>query len=964
MAPLIGRTAELDRLADLAGLNAAEAGSGIGVLSGDAGIGKTRLLAEFAELAGRRGRRVLVGHCVDLADSPLPYLPFLEIMAALAEAGGSDRLTAQQRLLAEHPGLAPLLDRTGDAGHRPNRGALIESVWSVLNESAREQPLLVIIEDAHWADQSSLELISYLLARPCPAPVSIVVSYRSDDLVRDHPLRPVLASWVRLRAVGRLELEPLSEAAVRELVATLEPRAAAPGALSEEGFRQLISWSGGNAFFVEELLNAGGEGSGLPDDLAAVLLLRLERLGPVGQRVARALSVAGHPVDYALLGRVTALPAEELDPALREATQSRLLVAGEEDRFTFRHSLLAEAIRRDLLPGERTRLHRAYLTALTDPAVGAANDAELARHALAAGDHELALPASIRAAEASVAAAGPAEALRHYEVALRLAAEPGAAANAAELAVRASECALAAGQFHRAWVIVRAALEAADLAPLDRAGLLLALAGVGMQTDHPVEVAAATTEALSLVPPEPSVFRTRVLAAHVLAMATEYHDDEAMALAEAAAEQAAAFELPDALVAIRTAQSWIAAKDGDPKGMRELLREAVLLARRHHDPAELRALHNLGGMALDEGDLVEARARYEECTRRGAELGLRYSPFPLEARTHAGIVAFQQGDWDAVLALSDCANEAPPEPARAALTAVAVTVVAARGGDAGPLLAASRSGWAGNGHVIMLACTAAIEWYGNNGDPVAAERFHDEAVAAVAEVWRVPDFQGRIRLAAQLIGQYANRLDAVDPADRGALVAHLVGLAERAVPLTGMGRHPGVQGLETRAWLARLAAETLRLRWLAGIDRPEFAELITAWEATLEGFRAYPNLFELARSEARLAALLHASGDRSRAQQLADSARSTANRLGAAPLLAELDGIARTASAVSVLTPRERQVLTLVAEGRSNGEVAAALVISTKTASVHVSNILAKLGAASRTEAAAVARRRGLIDSG
>ncbi len=955
MPPLIGRAGELDRLAVLAGLDgsAAEARAGLVLLSGDAGIGKTRLLAELADRTAEAGRTVAVGHCVDLADSPLPYLPFVEIFAGLI--GESDR----DRLAGSHPGFAPLVGGRGGTARPPERGALIESAWTVLTELAADRPLLVIIEDVHWADRSSLELISYLLARPSSAPVSIVVSYRSDDLHREHPLRPVLAGWARLRAVQRLDLGPLPEPAVRQLITSLDP--ARP---TEDQVRQLVDRAGGNAFFLEELVAAGADRSGLPDDLAELLIMRVERLTDPGRRVVRAASAAGHSVGYELLGQVTGLPAEELDPALRDATQHQLLVAGEGDRFRFRHGLLAEAIYRDLLPGERNGLHRAFLRALTEQP-GAA-DAELARHALAAGDHDAALPASVRAAEAAAASAGPAEALRHYEVALRLAAERDPAdPGPADLAARAGECALAAGLARKAAGIVRDALDRPDLPAADRARLLYVQASVGLQSDQPIDPTVPTAEALALLPADPPTpFRTRLLAMHFLALTMNYRDEEALTVAEEAAALAQRFDLPDALVAIRTAQSWAASLHGDPAAVRNPLREAAELARARNDPAELRARYNLGGLAMEDGDLPEALGYYRDTARRGAELGQPYAPFALEGRTHAGIVAYQLGDWEIVRELSDTTGEAPPEPARAALASVGMQVAVGRGERTGPWLDASRAAWHTDGESIMLSTASAIDGHGAEGKLAAAERIHDEGVAAIKKLWQVDDFQGEIRLAALLIGQYANGLHRLDPADREPATVRLAGLAERAATAHGRGRHGRVLGPEGRAWLARLAAESLRLHWLADLDRPDPAALIEAWEAALAGFREYPHRFEQARTEARLAALLRATGDRPRADQLARSARRTGEELGAAPLLAELTATMPTkpGSTGQLLTAREREVLALVAEGNSNSQVAKALVISTKTASVHVSNILAKLGAASRTEAAAVARRRGLLD--
>lgn len=183
-------------------------------------------------------------------------------------------------------------------------------------------------------------------------------------------------------------------------------------------------------------------------------------------------------------------------------------------------------------------------------------------------------------------------------------------------------------------------------------------------------------------------------------------------------------------------------------------------------------------------------------------------------------------------------------------------------------------------------------------------------------------------------------------------------------------------GPEGQMWLARIRAEQLRSQWLAGVEPPESDELIPAWRAAVTRFDELGHAHETARSQVRLAAVLRAHGDRPQAESLSRSARETAQRLGARPLLTELDGAEtprrsapgkRTSRGQeklppAALTPREREVLTMVEQGRSNGEIARHLFISTKTASVHVSNILAKLGASGRTEAAAIARRAGLID--
>ena len=176
----------------------------------------------------------------------------------------------------------------------------------------------------------------------------------------------------------------------------------------------------------------------------------------------------------------------------------------------------------------------------------------------------------------------------------------------------------------------------------------------------------------------------------------------------------------------------------------------------------------------------------------------------------------------------------------------------------------------------------------------------------------------------------------------------------------------GFWGPEGRAWMKRVDAELLRMRWLCGVDAPPADVLVDIWRETVVMFEDFGDVYETARSQAVLAGILRASGDPAAARELGDAARVTARRLGAQPLLDELRSLgttpSRSDSSSDTLTPREREILALVAEGRSNGEIGKQLYISAKTVSVHVSNILGKLDASGRTEAAAIARRRGLLD--
>ncbi len=229
---MIGRDAELTEMASLLGvLSSADqraAGPGIVLLSGDAGVGKTRMLMELRDLGRSEGWLILAGHCLDFGDSALPYLPFSEVLGRLA----TELPDVVDQVASVHPALARLqpgrrVRSAGDSDdeesfHRSlDRADLFAAVHGVLEAAAEKAPVLLVIEDVHWADQSTRDMLGFLFQRAFVGQVSIVASYRSDDLHRRHPLRKQVAEWARLRGVDRLQLSPLSDSSVRELVAAL-----------------------------------------------------------------------------------------------------------------------------------------------------------------------------------------------------------------------------------------------------------------------------------------------------------------------------------------------------------------------------------------------------------------------------------------------------------------------------------------------------------------------------------------------------------------------------------------------------------------------------------------------------------------------------------------------------------------------------------------------------------------------
>ena len=972
---LVGRDAELEQLCLRLGIRAsaddAQSPARALLLAGDAGVGKTRVLTELRGLAVARGWRVVAGHCLDFADSALPYLPFSEILERLAAEVPEVVASALDR----HPALARLQPgrrRLGQAGAEAEGGldprTLFEAVPALFEEAAAEAPLLVVLEDIHWADRSTLDLLSFLFARPFAGRVAVVASYRSDDLHRRHPLRRQVAEWSRLREVERLQLEPLHNADVRRLVRLLQPRR-----LSEADVAAIVARADGNAFFVEELVGAGGDCVTLPDDLAGLLLVRVDRLDEDAREVVRAAAVAGRRVAHALLAEATGLTAVALDDAVRGAVDGNVLVPVQGDSYSFRHALLAEAVYDDLLPGERTRWHTAYAAALASGRFqGAA--AELARHARLAGDQTTAVTAGIAAGDEAAAVGGPDEAAQHFLQALTLLSRGAVAPDVdrVDLVARAADALLAAGHTARAVRVLREGLEGLpdDAAAEQRARLLASLAQALLVSDtdeHPVD---RSGEAVALLVDGPPRQRAQTLALHARILAAYGRADEAR---QAGLE---ALALAEKLAMPRLATDVLAtfallSKGGTAEEVTATFEEAIARARGTGAVhAELRARYGLGRYLQDRADFADAALVFSEAVARGVDLGTPWAPYAFDARVMQVAVLFAAGRWDEALELSSVEGASAPMVPADTLTAERALILAGRADPRATELAESTSGsWGLEGLTALYAHSALLAVAEHRSDATAAVAAYDRAIETLTHLWP-PEFGARLRLATTTLGILATAATRLSAAERAALAPVAARLHDDGQIVVTRHRESGADsGPEGLAWIARLPAEWHRWSWAAQLDPPDQDTLVTAWRRAEELTAISGFVAEHARVQVRLAAVLRGSGDPAGATAVAEAARATAHRLDARPILDELVvlGSAPSRSAggstdPATLTPREREILALVAEGRSNGEIGKQLFIATKTVSVHVSNILGKLGAASRTEAAAVARRRGLLD--
>ncbi|MEP7764034.1 AAA family ATPase [Sanguibacter sp. 25GB23B1] len=979
---LVGRADELAHLEALLGLEGAPRTADAVLLAGDAGVGKTRLLTELHAHARAEGWRVLVGHCVDLGDSALPYLPFTEILGqrepgldapgspgagADGPVGTGGARTSLERL---HPARRILSHLAAGESVNTDRVALFDAVHAALDGLAQDVPVLLTVEDLHWADRSTCELLGYLFTRGFAHHVSIVVSYRGEDLHRKHPLRPTVAEWSRLPRLVRCTLDPLPDAAVRAIVRSL-----APAPLTEHRMHAIVTRAEGNAFFAEELVAAAPTSTDrLPDDLASLLLVHLDQLEGAAREVTRAVACGGRRVPHALLAEVAGLDPATLDAALRAAVDAHVLVAIGHDGYGFRHALLAEAIYDDLLPGERSRLHGAYAAALTrHGANGTA--AELARHARNAHDTETALAASIVAGDDAMRVGGPDEAAQHYQTALdllRARPQDASAVDAVALTTKACDALVAAGNLHRALALVEDALTSlpADAEPSDRTALLVALAGAALLTDSTVHAVDATTEAMALLPAGDTPLRARLLSIHARATADWQRSDEARRWASEARRLGAQLGLSQVVTDATTTLARLDEWAGDPSSARTVFEQTVAQARAEGDSlAELRGLHHLGGLHFEAGRYDEALDAYRFATRRAHETARPWAPFGLDSRLLAGISAHILGRWDLALRIVDVTGESPPPIAEALLAAVGLQVAAGRGdATALDLVPHLRPWWERDGLVAVLAAAAAIDLHGAAGDLEGAVEVHDDAVRTLRVLWQVDAFHAQIRLGALLLGQIsaAARRPGADLAVL-TTVRDAVLVDAQAV-MADVASRPQPFGPEGLAWWDRLVAEHTQARRRTERDGPDEATLVTTWEASVAAFDAMGNVFESARSRARLGSALQDAGRIEEAGRVLSEAYDTARRLQARPLLRELAELGtRRGSAGSTspyrpaLTSREVEILTLVGTGRSNTDIARLLSISPKTVSVHVSNILAKLGASNRTEAVAIARADALL---
>jgi ATP/maltotriose-dependent transcriptional regulator MalT len=934
---LIGRTAELARLD--AALTQAQSGSSVLLfVAGDAGIGKSRLIETFSGQARERDAIVFTGGCLDLAEGAAPYAPFVAALRPLADELSGDELA---HVLGEAPRelgalLPELCGRPPDRRDGAERGRLYELALGLFRRMAALHPAVLVLEDLHWIDPASADLLAMLGGNLRRAGVVIIGTYRSDEVPRDHPLHGTILELERSGRAERIEVSGLTHDEVAAQVTGILGTKPA-----ERQIASLFDRSEGNPFFVEELVAAGPTTGELTASLRDVLLTRVERLDPATRRVLHAVATIGRVGDEELIATVTELPPDELESALHEAVAHRLLVVSG-DGYDVRHALLREALHADLLPGQRNRLHGAVAAALENSGV----PAESARHWYAAGNRPRALAGFVAAANAAQATNAWAVALAHYERALRLwpdvaDAEARCGLSHAELLALAAEVAMAEGETDRAAELTLASMAQVDphTSPLRAAGLHILLGRIRWVEGDLAAACASYDDAVALLPTEASTrerAQARALQGHAFMIQSRFTD--AVACCREAVEVSLAVGARDIEGHARNTLGVCLGMLGDVDGGLAELAGALGIAKSRDDSWELgRTYVNYSDALLWAGRWADAAEIGMEGVHVCRSLGYgRTTCMCAAGNTLQALVRL--GRWPDADRLVDEVNDIEAPPGQRWGVTVAMAELNLRRGR----MADARR---------QLDSIAVIVARSDSMELVSS--FHVcKAWLAIAE----GDFEEsreRVRRGLELIrGTEYNRI--------GPQLCS-IGLSAEA----GLNGDPEELLKQCREFLSELPEAPEPVAY--GRHAEAEASRVTApdpgaWLAAAATWERLGEPFHVAYCRFRGAeAVLAVRGSRSEAASLLRAAHETAVLLGANGMREKIESLSRrgrlelvpsAAEPVPGLTAREGEILALLSDGRTNRQIAEALFISERTVGVHVSRILRKLGVANRGAAA------------
>lgn len=960
---MVGRQAELDRLVSAFDLVQRTARPRVVLVAGEAGVGKTRLLVELAASVEAAGSRVVLGRCIDGGDEILPLAALRHIVLALVDT--LEPAVLQHVLGPARPGLAVLVPELGDARGGPLAGDVGQLALGVVRRLARLGPVLVAVEDLHWADHSTRSLFSLLASTEWLGPVLVVGTYRNDELHRRHPLLPVLAGVARTGRHERIDLAGLSEADVASMVAALGGRDD-PATVAS-----ITARSGGLPFFVEELVAAMAAGTGdRPDTLRDAVLARVAHLGDDAWEVLAVVAAAG------LVSSSVARDACGTDDvrlgAIVDGLRSTGLVVSDRDGLRFRHELAREVVYDELGPVWRPSVHARLAAGLERREPD--QPGTIARHWQLAHDLPRALGASLAAGRQFLAAGAAGEALQSLERALEFWDRvPGAASltgvDRPGVLLLASTAAKHAHRLDIAVTLARTAARELAMVDRERAGeAWLHLQGLYPAGAHRPERVDAVQRALALIPASPpSAGRARALAYASIVAVHARDGPTAARYGREAAATAAHVADPEATVAAEMAMSGVSWLLGDAGELAHARAAVEHCCGEVTTETAVVAHSTLASALLATGRLDDA----VEVLRSGADLSQRHGLSAGPGGWVTGIlmhVLMDLGRWhEADQVADEHRTLLGGDIDRGAPVRARLRVRQGRLDEARPLVDRMRhvlaDGYTGAGVTEIVAAVLELD---------SAERRLDDVVPTFERLTHLPHlpsgFGYPIGLAVRALA------DGLEGAPAGAVGAR-ADLVSIATGWIGVVEHSDPDGhLSGRLGALELDLARAELSRLRGDPRPAL------WESSAEGWRGvgmpYHEAYACFRgAEAHLMGIGgRAVAARHAAAPLAARALAIATRLGGSSLEQAVAALVCRGH-LSVrepagappdpppnplgLTHRETEVLALLAEGRTNGEIAARLYISTKTASVHVSNILRKLGVANRVEAAAVFHRIG-----
>ena len=949
---LVGREAPLRELVDR--LERAATGEGrVLLLGGDAGVGKSRIVRELKCEATARAVRVIEGRC-STAESSVPYAPLMDALR-FRIARGEGEVAA--RMLGPLRGiLAPLFPQLGESAREPEWSPQrpFELIYSVLERLVADEPALLVFEDIHWADPTSLELLHHLAHRATSLRLLLVATYRSDELHTTHPLKRLLAVLARERSVSEIRLEPLDCDETTELVRRLLAREPDPG------FAAMI-WrrAEGNPFFVEELVtalaggvaiestSAGGalKRARLPSTVSEIVLARVRALGPRALETLSAAAVIGRRVQFDILREILDVSEEPLIETLEQLVAHQLLReerGGNGELYTFPHALMQESLYEGIISRRRRLLHRRVAEAFERQSARRAPTRldDLAYHFRCGGDHERAYEyARLAGVEAARLHAWD-DAAAHYEHAL---------ASLEELAddgVRAAE--LLEDLADVAWRQGRTAAPGRQY--VEEALRLRRRLGHGEQT-------------------------ARVLRRLAALRVEDGDDDGASEALEEALRLLGDYPNSPELSAIYDDLGRLSLARGDvTRAERLLLRGLVLASQDANGAEEVLALVSLAELVLFRGDVAAGVARLDLALEL---LGEEQLSFERASRVYAsGVKALLLAhEYDRALGWADAARAACREQGVAgldalfrALRAVALTITGAMEDTLAEVTAAVEALRRADRSELRDALRALGFVYRARGTLDAARQAYEEALAlgdrdASVDLALVALAEGRPATAAPVL----ERALAAVPREQPLRTHRLLPFVVEAMLATD--RAPQAAALvEREAVPDDVRAGAVELLYATGLvrlaqERPtEAREALTAAAADWD---ALGNRLEGARARIALLDATFADGDGAEGVALG---RRLLDELG--PTRRERERVRRILRRVGVrtrpdtresstarrsetgLTSREEAVLRQVALGRTNREIAQALGIAEKTVSVHVSHILVKLGCRTRTQAA------------